>query len=941
MNTGRLITGCLALAFLYILGNCSGEALRVESIYCENAVHPAGVSTSGFRFSWKLHSSGRNVMQTAYRIQVTAGIPGTFDEASLVWDSGRIRGGESILVSYAGPDLEPGTEYLWRVKVLDNQGNESAWSEPGRFIIGLETDEDWMQAEWIGYSPLDPAARIVPGINNPGARREWRNKPVGDHILPVLRKEFTVNGPPAKALVFVSGLGHYELRLNGVKVGDHLIAPGWTHYDETCQYNVYDITQQLQGGTNCLGMMLGNGFYIVPNARWRYVIPAYGNPKMILMLKLIFPDGSTEYLISDETWKTAPGPISFSSIYGGEDYNATLEQPGWDRPGFDDKSWKQALRLNYPSGRLTAEMSHPVKVIEVLEPVSVSRIGKGGKYLYDFGQNASGIVEIEVDGHRGDTVKLIPAELIRDNLEVEQRASGRPYFLQYILRGEGQETWSPRFTYYGFRYVQVEGAAPDTADAKGPRIKSLKMLHTRNAAPRAGEFRTSFELFNRIHSLILWAIRSNIQSVITDCPHREKLGWLEQTYLMGGSVHYNYDIYQLYCKVVHDMMAAQTEDGMVPGIAPEYTVFEGDFRDSPSWGSASVIVPWLVYRWYGDTSLMRTAWNMMRDYVEYLESLSEDHILSHGLGDWYDLGPERPGFVQLTPVAHTATAIYYYDLVLLGKMAALLGMDGESKKYDEWAGVVRQAFNERFFDPESGTYATGSQTAMAMPLVLGLVEETQRERVLSNLIDSIHASDNALTAGDVGFHFLLRALQDGGAGELIYAMNARDDVPGYGYQLKKGATALTESWPALRVASNNHLMLGHLMEWFYGGLAGIRQTEGSVAYREVLISPQPVGDIESACASFDSPYGTIRSAWERREDRLEMNVQIPVNCTAVVRFPAGGGVSAKGTAGEGCTIREGKHPLESVDGLSILSDGKDGVSVRIGSGSYHFVIYNP
>ncbi len=720
-------------------------------------------------------------------------------------------------------------------------------------------------------------------------------------------------------------MGHYELRLNGEKVGDHFMAPGWTHYDEQSLYNTYDVTEQVLSGENCLGMMLGNGFYSIPNTRYRKLITAYGNPNMILMLKLTFKDGSTETIVSNEQWKVAPGPITYSSVFGGENFNATLEHPGWDFPGFDDGSWRNAIQVQ-SDAELIPEKDYPLKVAEEIEPVSVRRTGNG--YLYDFGQNASGIIRISLSGKRGDTVRLIPSELLRDNLEPDQRATGSPYYFLYVLKGEGTETWSPKFTYTGFRYVHVEGAVPDSVNSSKPKISQLDLLHTRNSVPVSGEFTTSLDLFNRINSLILWAIRSNIASVVTDCPHREKLGWLEQTYLMGGSIHYNFDIYHLYCKMIEDMIVAQDVDGLVPCIAPEYTEFTGGFRDTPEWGSASVILPWLMYRWYGDTYQMEKAWDMMNRYMKYLESKSENNILSHGLGDWFDLGPESPGLAQLTPVALTATAIYYHDLVLMAEIAELLDKTVEAEFYSDKAEIVREAFNKKYYDPHTGTYSTGSQTAMAMPLVLGIVDEEYRELVLDNLIDSIHASKNALTAGDVGFHFLVKALQDGGAGEVLFEMNARDDVPGYGYQLKNGATTLTESWSALKGKSNNHLMLGHLMEWFYAGLAGIDQTEESLAYREILISPQIVGDISSASASFESPYGNIVSKWKKSGSNLDMEINIPVNAAAKVVFPVKGEYS----------ILEGDIPLENREGFSVLSYDEKGCTLRIGSGNYRFLI---
>ena len=370
-------------------------------------------------------------------------------------------------------------------------------------------------------------------------------------------------------------------------------------------------------------------------------------------------------------------------------------------------------------------------------------------------------------------------------------------------------------------------------------------------------------IHNRIFTLIDWAIKSNLQSIVTDCPHREKLGWLEQDYLMGASIHYNFDIDHLYRKVVKDMMDAQTEDGLVPDIAPEFVAFDEGFRDSPEWGSASVILPWLLYHWYGDRQVVQMAWPMMQRYVRYLQGRSSNGILSYGLGDWYDYGPGAPGDAQLTPKALTATAIFYYDVSLMTDMAKLLGYSKDAAAYQALATQLKTQFNEKFFRLPGKVYATGSQTAMAMPLCVGLVEDSDKREVLANLVDSINAGGRALTAGDIGFHFLVKALVDGDCDSLIYAMNDReDDVAGCGLQLKKGATALTESWNALEHGSNDHLMLGHIMEWFYSGLAGISQDEHSVAYKHILIRPRPVGKITSAKGSFLSPYGMITTDWQ-------------------------------------------------------------------------------
>ncbi len=914
------------LVIILLLGSFAcqqKQTLQISSASIDNMEDATGVNPKNFFFSWKLTSEERNVQQTAYQILVSEAKE--FSEKDLVWDSEKISSDKSILVEYAGKELEIGSTYFYKIKVWDNYRNESDWSGAKPFTTGLFSSADWGAAKWIAYDKLPEENRIVPGVHLPG--KSWRGKDLGFHKLPLLRKEFEVKSGLKQALVFVSGLGHYEMQLNGSRIGDRFLAPGWTHYDETVLYNTYDCTDQLKQGKNAVGMMLGNGFFIVPNSRYRKVMTAYGNPMMIMKMKLIYEDGTSEEVVSDESWLTSPGPVTYSCIYGGENYDARLEQPGWGNPGFDDTQWQNAISIDPPCNELLPEKDYPVKLLENISVKNVTKlVDSETSYTFDFGQNASGIFELKVKGNAGDSIILTPAELIYDDGKVNQSATGRSHYYTYVLKGEGVETWQPKFTFYGFRYIQVDGAVPAWEGSEKPQIVELKMIHTRNSSPEAGSFQTSFELFNRIDTLINWAIKSNFQSVLSDCPHREKLGWLEQAFLMGEGVHFNFDVYNLYCKIVDDMITAQTEDGLVPDIAPEYVEFWQDFRDSPEWGSAAVIVPWLIYKWYGDEEPMKKAWPMMEKYVEYLRGKSENHIIDYGLGDWFDMGPERPGYAQLTPKALTATAIYFYDVKLMSEIAALLENEDDVQKYAVWSEEIKTAFNATFFDPETKIYSTGSQTAISMPLVVGLVDEMDRADVVQTLVESIHNSDNALTAGDVGFNFLVKALRDNGQSELLYEMNARDDVPGYGYQLKKGATALTESWPALEVVSNNHLMLGHLMEWFYSGLGGIGQTQESIAYKELKIEPQVVGGISSAKTSFETPYGTVKSDWENSEELFIFKVEIPVNSGAFILLPADNMEQ----------ITEGGNPI-SENGFDLEHlPGK--VKVKVGSGKYHFEV---
>ena len=506
------------------------------------------------------------------------------------------------------------------------------------------------------------------------------------------------------------------------------------------------------------------------------------------------------------------------------------------------------------------------------------------EWVYDLGQNFSGIPSIRVKGNKGDTIRIFCAELLNKDGTADQKATGSPSYFTYILKGEGEEYWQPRFSYTGFRYMQVKCIAKDSLRT-APQLLEIAGLHIRNAAAGSGSFSCSNPLFNAVYRLIDWAIRSNTMSVFTDCPHREKLGWLEQTHLMGASVQYNYDVASLNRKVILDMMQAQYPDGKIPEIAPEFTQFTPPFDESPEWGSASLILPWYHYQWYGDREMLERSYPMMQAYTDYLLRKDSMYILRHGLGDWFDIGPRKSGFAQMTRMGITATATLYYDLTILTRVAGLLKKHADAAKYNRLAAEVKKAFNRAFFDSRTMQYDSASQTANAMALYMGLVEPVNRSAVIRALVSDIRKRNNALTAGDIGFRYVLKALEAAGHSELIFAMNSRDDVPGYGFQLKNGATALTESWQAYSSVSNNHFMLGHLMEWFYSGLAGIRQAPGSVAYQELEFRPQPAGDIKNVSARFQTPYGEVQSNWTKKEELFLLQITVPANTRANVYLP--------------------------------------------------------
>ena len=916
-------------AFLYLLLlslPSFAQDLVVTKLFCESKVAPLGIETLRPSLSWQVASKNRAVQLRAYRILVSDDSVLLSKNGWNMWDSKITISPVSIQNKYAGRKLQPGKTYYWKVMVWDNQKHISKWSSISSWQMGLMTEDDWKGARWIAYEKMPDSLYLVPAEHQKGPAK-WQG--VKD-VLPLLRTTIDVTKPIKRATAFICGLGHFELSANGEKIGDHFLDPGWTKYDKEAQYVAFDVTKNLKQGRNALGVMLGNGFYFIPGERYRKLSGAYGYPKMKMRLQVQYDDNSVQDFISDESWKTSPGPITFSSIYGGEDYNATLEQSGWNTLAFNDKAWRQVMIVDGPA-TLYHQMNPPLKLYENFTSQKTTKINDG-VYVFDLGQNASGIPQIQVEGLRGDTIKIIPGELIKEDGTVTQRATGSPVYFQYILKGDGVETWQPRFSYYGFRYLQVENCTVKEENKSSmPALLQIKGLHTRASAKTVGSFASSSDLFNQIYKLIDWSVKSNMASVLTDCPHREKLGWLEQVYLMGNSIHYNYDVANYFKKTLRDVRTAQGDGLHVPEYVPEFVkmpFMDGIFTDSPEWGSTAVILPWYLYKWYGDKNILEESYSSMQRYLAHLQSKAKDNIVAYGLSDWYDLGPARPGLAQLTPMGLTATATYYYDLTILKQAAKLLDKPKEAKVYDSIAVLVKNAFNQKFFQKDSLYYGTNSQTANAMALYMDLVPVEYRKAVLDNLVKDIRSRNNSITAGDVGFRYLLQVLEKEGRSDIIYDMNSRTDVPGYGFQLAKGATALTESWQALPVVSNNHLMLGHLMEWFYSGLGGIKQAEKSVGYRQVEINPQMIEGITSANTSYESPYGLVKSGWRKTTAGTEMFVSIPVNAAATVYLPTT----------DLSKIKESGKKIEKIKNIDLVGVESGKYKIMIGSGEYHFLI---
>ena len=929
----------LALVASVPLGLLAAD-LQPTRLRCEYRTDPLGIDATKPRLYWILQSAERGQKQTAYQLLVASTSEMLSQDQGDLWDSGRVESDETIQIHYAGKKLSPGQACYWKVRAWDGQGQASSWSEPASWTMGLlsASGED---AKWIGPAP-----------------RKAATEDKSDR-LPLLRCEFDVPKKIRRAIISVCGLGQYELRLNGAKVGDHVLDPGWTNYHKTCFYATYDVTEQVRRDKNCLSMMLGNGMYHVGGGRYAKFTGSFGSPKMILHLQLDFADGTTSRIVSNDAWRVAPGPITFSCIFGGEDYDARLEQPGWDQPGFDDTAWRAAKVLDGPGGRLVAQSAPPIKVIKTFAPVSVSepipRV-----FVYDLGQNFSGWPKVSLQGPTGAKVKITPAEVLDGKELADQKGSGTPCYFTYTLKGKGIETWHPQFTYYGFRYLQVEGAAPqdkvppDKAAEDKPVVVKIEGQFTRCSASRVGRFACSNDLFNKIYRLVDWAIGSNLQSVSTDCPHREKLGWLEQSHLMGPSIMYNYDVATLYAKIARDTSESQLPNGLVPTIAPEYTVFPGSFRDAPLWGSAAVIIPSQLYHCYGDRRVLVERYATMKRYVDYLTSRAKNHIVALGLGDWGDF-PSREnhmGPAQLTPVSLTNTAIYYHNVTILASVAKLLGKTEESRQYTALAETVRDAFNRAFFDPKTNLYAAGStivpnevrhdynhalldaktnryafssQTSQSMPIALGLVEPDRLEAVFANLV-KILTQRGSVSTGEVGHQYLLRALAEQGRSDLIFMLHSRTTEPGYGWQIERGATALAECWDGRHVASNNHLMLGHILEWFHAEVLGIQCDPAAVAFKRIVVRPQIVGDLRWARGRYDSIRGTITVDWRLDSGKLTLKVTIPANTSATVYLPTT----------DATKVLESGKPVTEAAGVTLAGTGDGVAKYRVESGRYVF-----
>jgi alpha-L-rhamnosidase len=876
---------------------------QVQNPRCEYAIDPLGIDVARPRLYWQLASSERNQRQAAYQVLVASSEKLLGENKGDMWDSGKVDSKDSTHIDYDGKPLKSTQQVFWKVRSWNEVGEESVWSPVATWTMGIVDNKDW-KAKWI----------VAP----------WQTESVQ------MRREFTVKPDVKRAIVHICGLGHFEMNLNGKKVGKNLLSPGWTKYNRTALYETHDITAQLKEGPNAIGLTLGDGMYHSERRnRFSKFQGSFGPQRAFGQIEIEYADGTREVVGTDEKWRVHSGPVTYNDVYGGEDFDARLVQAGWDEPGFDDSNWETAVELVRPSSELRGHTSsaEPLSEIEVFEPKSITDKSDSLSVI-DLGQNASFMPRITVTGPAGSIVRLTHAEVIDDKGNINRGTCGGnrgPAWWQYTKAIDGEETWFPQFFYAGCRYLQLDKFAAEEG-GKLPELKKIEGVVVHSTADPIGEFSCSNELLNRTRTLVRWAQRSNMVSVLTDCPHREKLGWLEQYHLNGPAIRYEFDVNRIFVKGMRDMADSQTSAGLIPNIAPEFTVFDGTFRAAAEWGCAFIVVPWQQYQFTGDKRLLAEYFPHMEKYMEYLADKSVDHILDEGLGDWYDLdGKDRPGEAKLTPPPITATAFYFYDAKLMAQIAELLGKEDDAKKYTELADEIRTAWLKKFRD-EDGVYGTNSQCSNAIALVMELAEDVDREKALAALVKDVRDHGNAMTAGDVGFRYLLQALAQGGESEVIYAMINQDEKPGYGYQLKKGATSLTEAWDANHNASHNHFMLGHITEWFYKDLVGIDNDPAAPGFENIVIKPTPVGDLKWAEASYNSIRGPIKCRWERDGDKFKLKFEIPANATATVYLPAD----------EASNDTEGGKPIGEISGVKFDRREGDRNVYSVGSGNYEF-----
>lgn len=775
-------------------------------------------------------------------------------------------------------------------------------------------DSHWANAKLLGPTGMEPWGETrVP---------EDRRQPAR-----YLRKQFSLDQPVARATVSFCGLGLSELYLNGAKVGDAVLSPAFSQYDKRQYYVTYDLTTNLQSGPNALSVILGNGRFYGDRSHNFSGTPTFGWPKLLLNLHIDFADGSSREIVSDDSWQlTTSGPIRANNDYDGEEYDARMEMPGWDRPGFDVSQfpgWQDAQLVTAPDGVLAAQMMPPIRVTGTRRPVSVKEL-RPGIFVYDLGQNIAGWCRLHVHGPAGAQIILRHAETLRpDGSLYFDNLRGAEVTDYYTLRGDaGLETWEPRFITHGFRYVEVSGF-PGT-----PGLDSLEGRVVNDDLPVTGSFLCSNELLNRIYTNIVWGTRGNFRSMPTDCPQRdERQGWLGDRAEECQGESYFFDTAPLYVKWRQDMADAQRPDGNIPDVAP---ALWSVYSDNVTWPSTAIIVPAILYRQFGDSATLAKNYPGAKTWINHMLAYATNNLIARdSYGDWC-VPPEGPSLIHSQdPARQTdpellATAYFYYDLCLMELYARLLNNPEDTVRWHQLAADFKSAFNQKFLDRSRGRYANGTQTSCILPLALGLVPDEMRSAIFGRLVDKIEDNTGGhIGTGLIGGQFLNRVLSDNGRPDLAYTIATKKDYPGWGYMVRHGATTVWELWngntadPGMN--SGNHVMLvGDLVTWLYEDLAGIAPDDAQPGFKHIIMQPRLVDGLAFVKATHQSPYGLISSEWHRRARHFDWQIVIPANATATVFVPAR---SADAVSGPGA------RTAHFANGLAAF---------ELGSGHYHF-----
>ena len=894
-------------------------SLQTGKLTCEYLENPLGIDMARPRFSWTLVSDGRNQKQLAYELIVSDNREDVERLNGNVWKTGKMTTSRSLHLVYDGLPLKSFHRYYWRVKVYDQNDLPSSWSDPAWFETAMRSDSDW-QAQWI---------------SDGSSQFEKDEDFYGDDPMPLFRKLFLADKKVVSARLYISGLGYYEAFLNGRKIGDRLLDPGWANYQKQVPYTVYDISDRLCRGTNAIGIMSGNGWYnVLPLRMWGHLnlrdALETGRPCVKAQIRIVYSDGSVRTVATDETWQTLPGPVLRNSVYLGEHYDARLEKEGWAMP-VRLEGLKDAVVTQGPSGILTPQMQPPVRITKILKPVRITEPGPG-VFLVDMGQNFAGLARIKVQGDPGTMVVLRYGEDICPDGKINVMTSvagqiknknggpGAPPVAwqedRYTLKGKGLEVWSPRFTFHGFRYVEVTGwPGKLTADD----IEGLRM---NSDVQETGSFTCSNDLLNKLHEITQWTFLSNLFSVQSDCPAREKFGYGGDIVATAEAFLYQFDMANFYRKTICDFAESRRPLGGMTETAPYVGIADsgpGDGSGPLGWQLAFPYLIKQLYDFYGDRRIIEDHYQTLVRQVEFLQSKAGENLYDRGLSDHESLGPR--------PVALTSSAFYYHHVRLLAGFAAVLGKQAEFQEYSRLADTVKEAIVRKFQVPGTGRFDSGNQTAQIVALWYDFVPEDRKKEALEVLLDAIGCRQGHLSTGIFGTKMAFDVLRENNCCDVAYDIVNRRDFPGWGYMLENGATTLWETWAySDNIYSHNHPMFGSVSEWFYRSLLGIHA--GEPGFGKIIVKPQPVAGLTFATGSYHSIRGPITCHWENGNQLFRLEVGIPANTTAEIWVPAK----------DATWITEGKRPVQQVKEIRYLRSENGFVIFETGSGTYSFEV---